>query len=144
MYKDVDFPMEKATRTDTTINELVTQLKGLTSELTAVHSELYWLAMQAKDVASMDTPSELNFEMLAELKGAVDNMRLILWNYIETASQLDPKKVQEGMETQRVRRATEFLELLRGRLGRTPEQEPMSFIERINAAVKKRLNDRAA
>jgi hypothetical protein len=144
MYKDVDFPMDKATGTDTTINELVTQLKGLTSELTAVHSELYWLAMQAKDVASKDTPSELNFDMLAELKGAVDNMRLILWNYIETASQLDPKKVQEGMETQRVRRATEFLELLRGRLGRTPEQEPMSFIERINAAVKKSLKDRAA
>lgn len=136
--------MEKETRNHTDINELVTQLKGLTSELTAVHSELYWLAMQAKDVSSRETPSELNFDLLAELKGAVDNMRLILWKYIETASELDPKKVREGMEIERVRRATEFLQLLRGRLGRSPEQEPMSFIERINAAVKKSLKDRAA
>jgi hypothetical protein len=136
--------MEQETRNHTDINELVTQLKGLTSELTAVHSELYWLAMQAKDVSSRETPSELNFDLLAELKGAVDNMRLILWKYIETASELDPKKVREGMEIERVRRATEFLQLLRGRLGRSPEQEPMSFIERINAAVKKSLKDRAA
>ena len=136
--------MDQATRNQTDFNELVTQIKTLTTELTAMHSELYWLAMQAKDVASRETPSELNFELLADLKTAVDNMRLLLWDYIEVASTLDPKRVQEGMEVQRVRRATEFLQLLRGRLGRAPEQEPVSFIERINAAVKKSLKDRAA
>lgn len=136
--------MDQASRNQTDFNELVTQIKTLTTELTAMHSELYWLAMQAKDVASRETPSELNFEMLADLKTAVDNMRLLLWDYIEVASTLDPKKVQEGMEVQRVRRATEFLNLLRGRLGRAPEQEPVSFIERINAAVKKSLKNEAA
>ncbi|HET7873241.1 MAG TPA: hypothetical protein VFL42_12060 [Terriglobales bacterium] len=136
--------MDQASRNQTDFNELVTQIKTLTTELTAMHSELYWLAMQAKDVASRETPSELSFEALADLKTAVDNMRLLLWDYIEVASTLDPKAVQEGMEVQRVRRATEFLQLLRRRLGRAPEQEPMSFIERINAAVKKSLKDRAA
>jgi hypothetical protein len=136
--------MDQVTGNRKDFNELVGQIKTLTTELTAMHSELYWLAMQAKDVASRETPSELNFEALADLKTAVDNMRLLLWDYIEVASTLDPKKVQEGMEVQRVRRATEFLNLLRGRLGRAPEQEPMSFIERINAAVKKSLKERAA
>ena len=136
--------MDQATGNNTDFNELVSQIKTLTTELTAMHSELYWLAMQAKGVASRETPSELNFDMLADLKTAVDNMRLLLWDYIEVASTLDPKTVQEGMEVQRVRRATEFLQLLRSRLGRAPEQEPMSFIERINAAVKKSLKDRAA
>jgi hypothetical protein len=136
--------MDQATGNNTDFNELVSQIKTLTTELTAMHSELYWLAMQAKDVASRETPSELNFDMLADLKTAVDNMRLLLWDYIEVSSTLDPKTVQEGMEVQRVRRATEFLQLLRSRLGRAPEQEPMSFIERINAAVKKSLKDRAA
>jgi len=136
--------MDKEIRTHTDINELVNQLKGLTTEITAVHRELYWLAMQEQDVSARETPAELNIELLAELKGAVDNMRVMLWKYIETASEIDPRKVQEGLETQRLRRVTEFLQLLRDRLVRLPEQQPMSFIERINAAVKERLRDRAA
>ncbi len=136
--------MNKETRTHTDINELVNHLKELTTELTAVHRELYWLAMQEQDVSAGETPAELNIELLAELKGAVDNMRVMLWKYIETASELDPKKVQDGLETQRLRRVTDFLQLLRDRLVQVPGQQPVSFIERINAAVKERLRDRAA
>jgi hypothetical protein len=120
---------------------LVAHLKELTTELTAVHSELYWLAMQNQDAASSGTPAELNVNLLADLKGAVDNMRLLLWKYIETASEIDPQRVQEDLETQRLRRVTEFLQLLRERLGRVPDEQPQSFIERISAAVKKRLDD---
>jgi hypothetical protein len=136
--------MDKETRTETDINELVNHLKDLTTELTAVHRELYWLAMQEQDVSAKETPAELNIDLLAGLKGAVDNLRVMLWKYIETASEIDPKRVQEGLETQRLRRVTEFLQLLRDRLVRLPEQQPMSFIERINAAVKERLRDHAA
>ena len=136
--------MDKEIRAHTDINKLVNHLKELTTELTAVHRELYWLAMQEQDVSAGETPAELNIDLLAQLKGAVDNMRGVLWQYIETASEIDPKKVQEGLETQRLRRVTEFLQLLRDRLVRLPEQQPMSFIERINAAVKERLRDHAA
>jgi hypothetical protein len=65
-------------------------------------------------------------------------MRLMLWNYIEAASVVDPDGVREGIEHQRVRRTTEFLELLRNRLGHNDE-EPVSFIERISDSVNKRL-----
>ncbi|HET9789796.1 MAG TPA: hypothetical protein VFR08_00690 [Candidatus Angelobacter sp.] len=120
------------------IDALVNHLKELTEELTAVHSELYWLAMRAQDSTDKESPAELKVDLLTDLKGAVDNMRLMLWNYIETASVVDPQGVREGIEHQRVRRVTEFLELLRDRLGHNDE-EPVSFIERISASVNNRL-----
>lgn len=123
------------------IGELVNHLKELTAELTQVHNELYWLAMQTQDARGKDTPAELNVNLLADLKGAVDNMRLLLWKYIETASVLDPAMMQEGMETQRLRRVTEFLQLLRDRLGHIPNDQPVSFIERISAALKEKIKD---
>jgi len=120
------------------INALVNHLKELTEELTAVHSELYWLAMRAQSSTDKESPAELKVDLLTDLKGAVDNMRLMLWNYIETASVIDPQGVREGIEHQRVRRVTEFLEVLRDRLGHNDE-EPVSFIERISASVNNRL-----
>jgi hypothetical protein len=123
------------------IGQLVNHLKELTTELTEVHNELYWLAMQTQDAKDKDTPADLNVNLLAELKGAVDNMRLLLWKYIETASAMDPQVVQEGLETQRLRRVTEFLQLLRDRLGHMPNEQPISFIERISAAVKEKIKD---
>ena len=134
-------PKEAAQADRRDLPTLVNHLKELTSELTAVHSELYWLAMQSQDVKTKDSPAELNVNLLADLKGAVDNMRILLWKYIETASALDPQGVQEDLETQRLRRATEFLQLLRERLGHVQNEQPVSFIERISAAVKERLRD---
>jgi hypothetical protein len=126
--------------------ELVTHLKELTAALTAVHSDLYWLAMQTPNAADKpaEQAAELNVTLLTELKGAVDDMRLLLWQYIETASELDPQRLQEGLETQRLHRVTRFLQLLRNRLAPASDQEPVSFIERISAAVKDRLGDKAA
>ena len=127
--------------------ELVTHLKELTAALTAVHSDLYWLAMQtpAAPDKPADQPADLNVTLLTELKGAVDDMRLLLWQYIETASELDPQRLKEGLETQRLHRVTRFLQLLRKRLvAPVSEEEPVSFIERISAAVKDRLGDKAA
>ncbi len=131
--------MEKDNYTQEDINALVNHLKELTDELTAVHSELYWLAMRSQDGTDKETPAELKVDLLTDLKGAVDNMRLMLWNYIEAASVVDPDGVRDGIEHQRVRRVTEFLELLRDRVGHNADEEPVSFIERISASVNNRL-----
>jgi len=136
--------MTKVSEAKSTVNELVNHLKALTSELTARHGDLYWLAMQDQDPEGKPAPGELNVELLTELKGAVDNMRLLLWDYIASASQVDPQKVQEGMEVVRLQRMSRFLEILRDRLGRGPAQQPESFIERISAAMNKRLGNRVA
>ena len=126
--------------------KLVNHLKELTNALTALHGDLYWLAMQSPDPEKKQAvpAAELNVDMLRNLKGAVDDMRLLLWQYIETASEADPQSVHEGMETQRLHRVTRFLQLLRDRLVHLPDQQPVSFIERISAAVKERLGDKAA
>ena len=132
----------RAPRTD--INQLVNHLKSVTEELTTLHGDMYWLAMQAQDLHEQCSAAALNVELLASLKGAVDNMRLLLWNYIETASEVSPQRVKEGLETQRVQRISQFLRMLRQRLGANPDQPPLSFIERISAAMKERLSNRVA
>ncbi|HWG40678.1 MAG TPA: hypothetical protein VN658_09015 [Candidatus Acidoferrales bacterium] len=137
---------DRRLHTDST--ELVSHLKELTTALTAVHEDLYWLAMQAPN--ANDKPAvpaaELNVDLLSDLKSAVDDMRLLLWQYIETASEVNPQCMQEGMESQRLHRVTKFLQLLRKRLAPVPaDEQPVSFIERINAAVTQSLGrDKAA
>jgi hypothetical protein len=139
----------RSTKTD--INELVNHLKAITNELTELHGDLYWLAMQANDVASADagrvehsSAAELNVELLTALKGAVDNMRLLLWNYIETASEVNPEEVKDGLDSQRMQRMTQFLSLLRERLGSSRDSQPLSFIERISGLMKERLSNKVA
>lgn len=137
---------ENERRSSTDTAELVAHLKELTSALNAVHGDLYWLAMQSPDADRKDAvpAAELSVNLLAELKTAVDDMRLLLWQYIEAASEIDPQNVREGMETQRLRRVTRFLQVLRERLGHAVQEQPVSFIERISERVKKSLGDKAA
>ncbi len=134
--------MQEGPNTD--FGELVKHLKELTNALTAVHGDLYWLAMQTPDAKEKQSPAaDLNVGLLTDLKTAVDDMRLLLWKYIETASEINPQKFQDGLDAQRLHRVTRFLELLRDRLG-SSNDEPVSFIERISAAVKERLGEKAA
>ena len=126
--------------------ELVAHLKELTAALTAVHNDLYWLAMQTPDAAAKQAApaADLNVDLLTDLKTAVDDMRLLLWQYIETASEVNPHQMREVTEKQKLQRVTKFLQLLRDRLVRTPDEQPVSFIERISAKVKERLGEKAA
>jgi|SRR5215472_4341953 len=137
---------ERHLQTDS--NELVSHLKDLTNALNALHGDLYWMAMQAPE--SSDKPmvpaAEIDVDLLTGLKSAVDDMRLLLWQYLEAASVLDPQSVRDGIEAQRLQRVTRFLQLLRDRLGHSPatDEQPLSFIERISETVKKSLDEKAA
>jgi hypothetical protein len=138
--------MNNERHSDTESTELVEHLKDLTSALNAVHNDLYWLAMQPPNSEKKDAApaAELNVTLLAELKGAVDGMRLLLWQYIEAASETDPESMRESMEAQKLRRMTRFLQILRERLVHAVEEQPVSFIERISAKVKESLGEKAA
>jgi hypothetical protein len=129
-------------------NELVSHLKDLTNALNALHGDLYWLAMQAPESAEKPPvpAAALDVDLLSGLKSAVDDMRLLLWQYLEAAAALDPQCVRDGVEAQRLHRVTKFLQLLRDRLGQAPpdDQQPLSFFERISATVSKSLKDKAA
>lgn len=122
---------------DTDIQVKESQLRSLKDQLTLLHGDLYWMAMEA---AKKESPlTQLNLELLTGLKSAIDATRLLLRNCIETAFQISPQEAEQALEVQRVQRSTEFLQLLRKRLERNCEQEPVSFIERISAAMKDRL-----
>ena len=125
--------MENERHLNTDKTELINDLKDLTAALTAVHGDLYWLAMETPDAEKKEAApaAELNVDMLTELKGAVDDMRLFLWQYIETASEVDPLGVRDGMEMQRLRRVTKFLQLLRKRLA-PPLDEATCIIHRTH------------
>ena len=137
--------MKSIKHSDVDATGFADHLKTLTTELTALHGDLYWLAMQAHDSSQEESlAATLNIDLLTSLKSAVDDMRLLLWNYIEAASKADPRLLQNELEAQRVQRMTQFLELLRERLGRSSDQQPVSFIERISAAMKQRFSDKVA
>jgi DNA-binding transcriptional regulator YbjK len=137
--------MKSVTESNIEASELVNHLKTLTAELTALHGDLYWLAMQAQDPSKGESSAAaLNVDLLTSLKSAVDDMRLLLWNYIEAASKTDARLLESELETQRVQRMTQFLQLLRERLGSATDEQPVSFIEKISAAMKQRFSDKVA
>jgi hypothetical protein len=131
-------PTAPAQHSDTQVKE--SQLRSITDQLAALHGDLYWMAMEAMEKEPLTV--QLNFEVLAGLKNAVDAARLLLWKFIETASKINPEKAEEALEVQRVKRSTEFLQLLRKRLGPSTDQGPVSFIETISAAIEDRLRDK--
>ena len=121
----------------TDLTGLVDHLKTLTTELTALHGDLYWLAMEAHDPSKEESPAAaLTVEMLTSLKSAVFAPM--------PNAKTDTRLLQNEIETQRLQRMTQFLELLRERLGRSSEEQPVSFIEKISAAMKQRFSDKVA
>src|SRR5260370_38336185 len=62
------------------VNQLVNNLQTLTSELTALHGELYCLAMQSEDSAGPTAPAaELAVELLPAWKGRFHTIRMPVW-----------------------------------------------------------------
>jgi len=121
--------------------DLSRRMKAVADELTALHRELYWLALQNAGSSETLPLTELNVDVVGEFKFAVDSMRDLLWKYLDAASHVQPVQVGQAMEAQRLRRTTQLLQLFRERLGQAAVGEPLSFIEKISAAVKERLKD---
>jgi hypothetical protein len=121
--------------------EIKERLASLTEELSSLHRDLYWLAQDSNLNEQETSLAELSMDDLMAAKLAVDNLRDILWNYVDAMSKLEPERVQEAMQNHRLRRTTRLLELLRKRMGGSYETPTLSFIERISAAVKEKLAD---
>jgi hypothetical protein len=120
--------------------ELKERLATIADDLITLHRDLYWLAQDNNLDAQKHDLGELSFEQIMTVKLAVDNIRELLWNYVDAVSRVEPDRVQEALDTNRMRRVTKLLELLRERLGRYSEsQQPVSFIERVSAAIKEKL-----
>lgn len=127
--------------------ELKDRLARMTEDLIALHRDLYWLVEDNNLSEQERNLGDLSLDQVMAVKLAVDNLRDLLWKYVDAVSQVEPERVQEAMQSYRLRRVTQLLDLLRKRLGNYSEQPPVSFIERISAAIKDKLagaNDKAA
>ena len=134
-------------RTKPSPNSLKERLASIAEELIALHRELYWLAEDDDTAKQEEDLGNLDFDQVMALKLAIDNVRDVLWKYVDAVGKVEPQKVQEAMETYRVRRVSQLLELLRARLGQYADQPPVSFIERVSASIKEMLTgsgDKAA
>jgi hypothetical protein len=117
------------------------RLESMKAGLMALHREMYWMVQDQQSPEQEQKIADLNFDQVMDLKLAVDNMRDLLWKYVEAASKVEPRRVQEALEAQRARRVGQLLQLLRERLGRYPDQQqqPVSFIEKVSAVIKEKL-----
>jgi hypothetical protein len=121
--------------------ELTKQIQSINDELKALHDELYWIALEEQVGPKQEQFVELDLLQVMDFKQAIDNMRDLLWKYLDVAAKVEPQRVQEAADAHRVRRVTELLQLLRERLGYYADGQPMSFIEKINTSLNKRLPD---
>lgn len=126
-------------RTKPSPNSIKERIATLTEELTALHRDLYWLAEDSNLAVQEQALSDLNFDQIMALKLAIDNVRDLLWKYVDAVAKVEPQRVQEAMETYRIRRVSQLLELLRERLGHYSDQPPVSFIEKVSASIKEML-----
>jgi len=68
---------------------LLTQIKALTDASDGLNSDLHWLEVNAQGSALKQFPlTEQNVQTVAALKSAIDNMRALLWDYIETVAEV--------------------------------------------------------
>lgn len=126
-------------RTKSSPPDITERLATVADELIALHRDLYWLAEDNNLPEQEHSLGSLTLEQVMDVKLAVDNLRDLLWKYVDAISKVEPERVQEAVQTYRLRRVTQLLELLRKRLGTYPDQQPVSFIERISAAIKEKL-----
>ena len=126
-------------RTKPSPNALKERLATINEELIALHRDLYWLAEDSDAATQEHELGDLNFDQIMALKLAIDNVRDLLWKYVDAVAKLEPQRVQEAMETYRIRRVSQLLELLRRRLGEYSDQPPVSFIEKVSASIKEML-----
>ena len=123
------------------VGELAKRLQAVTDELITLHGELYWMALDASADPKQEQPDDLDINLVTDFKSALDNMRDLLWKYLEVAAKIEPERVQEAAEAHRVRRVTRLLDLLRERLGQYADGQPKSFIEQISASINEKLPD---
>jgi len=74
---------------DEDAEQLLIQIKALTDASDGLNSDLHWLVVNAQGAAMRQlSVNEENVQTLAALKSAIDNMRVLLWDYIETVAEV--------------------------------------------------------
>ena len=126
------------------MSDLTRRIRRVTDDLHAVQDVLNAAARPDAPVSERDAVMEelINMHILDEFKASVDNMRHLLWSYIEASNAKNVHGVSHTLQQVRMQRVTEMLRILQpnveeSKMAASPESK--SFFEVIqkiaNSAV---------
>ncbi len=123
------------------MSELSTLIRRVTEDLHSIQTELGEAAHSRADKAQREQVMQqmVDADLVNQFKTAVDHMRVVLWSYIEAAS--DNKDVAETLQSVRMQRVTEMLKVLDVedvKASKAPEAE--SFLDLINSIAATALD----
>jgi hypothetical protein len=126
------------------MSELTTRIRRITEDLHAVQAQLNSAARQDASATERDAVMEemINVELINEFKNSVDQMRHLLWSYIEASASKGRLNVSDTLQNVRMQRVTEMLRILQptvdGTQGNSPEAK--SFFEVINTIANSAID----
>jgi hypothetical protein len=119
------------------MSDLAHTIKRVTKDLEYIQEELNHAARFDASAPARERVMEqmMDVDMIQNLKAAVDNMRQLLWSYIEASSK-EGKDVGETLQSLRMQRVTDMLRILKpdleeDRLKRAPETQ--TFLEMVTS-----------
>jgi hypothetical protein len=119
------------------MSELTNRIRRVTDDLHAVQEVLNSAARPNAPAAERDAVMEelINMRVLDEFKTSVDNMRHLLWSYIEASNTKNAHGVAATLQHVRMKRVTDMLRILQPNMEETKmasSPESKSFFEVIN------------
>ncbi len=95
------------------MSDIMLRIQRVTDDLKLIEAELNQLLLRKSgDRAFTEFLDGLDMRTVEGLKAAVDNMRQLLWSYIEALSGEKASDPQKAIHTLRLERATEMLRIL--------------------------------
>ena len=96
------------------MSDLTVRIRRVTEDLQAIQEQLSSAASQDAPAAERDAVMEemLNRDLIHGFKSSVDNMRHLLWSYIEASSSRGHQNVSDTLQSVRMQRVTEMLRIL--------------------------------
>jgi|SRR3954471_19604491 hypothetical protein len=120
------------------------RVRRVTDDLKKIQGELSAAAESGADPARREQIMQelVAGDLVAEFKTSVDNMRHLLWSYIEASSQHDAQRITQTLRAVRMQRVTEMLKILQPTVNEeemlnSPESD--SFFDVINKIAHRTL-----
>jgi hypothetical protein len=123
------------------MSDLTTRIRRVTEDLQAIQEELNKAADPDADPGARNAIMEemLNVELIDRFKSSVDQMRVLLFSYIEAAASRGHQTVYDTLQAIRMRRVTEMLKILQPTVENrrnTSSMDVRSLMEIVNQIAK--------
>ena len=131
------------------MSELTTRIRRVTEDLQAIQDELTRAAEPSADPGARNAIMEemLKAELIDSFKSSVDQMRVLLFSYIEAAASEGRQTVYDTLQAIRMRRVTEMLKILQPAVENrrnTSSMDIRSLMDIVNQIAKPKEDAGAA